>query len=614
MKTNILICCFLLLVSNLTAGIETMSVAEIKPGMRGFGKTVFTGSEIEEFEFEVLDIIPNFRSQRDLILVQLLGAKVEHTNVVAGMSGSPMYIEGKLIGALSYRLGLFNKDPIAGVTPIAQMLEILETEQVRAAELAANRGFNRDFLEMAVGARAANLQDLIPPYIALPGSDSQRLGDFVPLEIPLLLSGFEPSALKISSEIFGNVGLQPIQGGSVSGRGEDRDGGMLQPGSAYSVVLVDGDIGLQATGTVTHVEGDQVIGMGHPFFNSGAVSLPMGQARILTTISSLMASTKMSALTDIIGTVHQDRTTGVMGVSGEGPKMIPVQLSFEKQFGEAIRFDFRIADDRSLYSLTPLLIGLVTTNAIESARLGNSNQTLKLKGQINLKGYEPVRIENYYAGSTPQAFLIDAIEASSEVAAIVGAILTNNFETPEIESVVLHFEALPRKFLALIDRIEVDRATVQPGDEITVTAFLEEYQGVRHQVQQKLLIPERIRGRRLNIYAGGGSALTRLQTQSSPQKFRPQNFSHLLRLLNDRRKNNFVFFQILLPDDGISIDGDELPALPPSVLSVIKSQKSSGSIVATRDRVLLEESIETNYSVSGGRTVGLKIEQQRKRR
>ena len=590
-----------------------MPVSAISPGMHGVGKTVFAGSEIEEFEFVVLDIIPNFRSKRDLILVQLLGEKVEHTNVVAGMSGSPMYIEGKLIGALSYRLGIFNKDAIAGITPIAQMLEILETEQVRPDELAANRGFNPDFGDMAVGAKPARVADLVPSTMRATSIASNRPWEFIPLETPLIFSGFANSAMTWSSKLFSRLGMVPAQGGSIGASEEEPDLGSLEPGSAYSVVLVDGDFTLQATGTVTYVDRNRVIGMGHPFLNSGAVALPMGKAKILTTISSLMASTKMAALTGISGTVHQDRTTGVMGVSGEPPKMIPFTINLKKQFGTEAHFSFRVADDRSLYSLTPLLTGLVISNAIESARLGRSNQTLKLEGRINLAGHDAIPIQNYYAGGTPTAFLTDAVEANAEVGAMLGAILANNFETPEIESVELNFEALPKKYLALVERVEIDRSRVKPGDKVTVTAYLKEYQGEPHVVRHEFIIPKTIHARRISIYAGGGSTLTRLEAQASPQRFRPKNFSNLLKLLKERRRNNSVFFQMLLPDKGISIEGDELPGLPPSVLSVIRSQKSSGGVVTLRNRVIAEESIQTDYSVAGGRSVWLRVEQKKRR-
>ena len=266
-----------LLANTCFAGEEIMPVDQIKPGMRGTGKTVFAGTEIEEFEFEVVEIIPNFKAKRDLILTRLIGEKVEYTGVVAGMSGSPMYIDGKLIGALSYSMGIFMKEPIAGVTPIEQMFEILEQEKVRPEELAAIRGFNESYLAIAAGTREFSLEDILPLEFkqANTKTSSVRINA---LDTPLIFSGFENSILELCSTIFDGMGVQVLNGGGTY-TNEKVDLGPLEPGSAYSVVIVDGDMGLQATGTVTYVDGNQVLGMGHPFLNSGALELPMGKAK-----------------------------------------------------------------------------------------------------------------------------------------------------------------------------------------------------------------------------------------------------------------------------------------------------------------------------------------------
>ncbi len=605
-----LVLCFviLLLVAGSLAGENTMPVSEIEPGMRGVGKTVFAGNDIETFEFEVLDILPNFRSKRDLILVKLIGEQVSHTNVVAGMSGSPMYIDGKLIGALAYRMGLFLKEPIAGITPIAQMLEILEREKVRKQELALNRGTNWDYVDMAVGAAAPSLEKLIPER--LKQRRAERQSDIAPLETPLLFSGFEPGALELAEKIFSHHGFEVQHGGGSSISTEATNAKPFEPGAAYSVVVVDGDLGLQATGTVTYVDGEQVIGMGHPFMNGGAVGLPMGHAKILTTISSYMASTKLSAMTQIVGTVHQDRSTGVMGVNGEEPRMLPFRLSLTSPVMERVEFNFRIAEDRSLHSLTPLIFSIVLTNALESARLTSSGQTLKLDGKVNLKGYDPILLDNYYAGGAPASFTTDATEAASEIAAIIGALLSNTYEQPEIESIELHFESLPKRRIASVEKVVVDRTTVEPGDAVTVTAYVKEYQGEQHKYSQILTIPAHLQGRRINIFAGSGDTLTRLETRSAPHKYRPQSFEHLMNLLKNRKRNNLVFFQVRLPDLGVTWEGSELPGLPPSILSIMRSQKASGALAAVRDRVVAEDQVETNYSVSGGKTVWLKVEQK----
>ncbi|TDI89929.1 MAG: hypothetical protein E2O77_09060 [Caldithrix sp.] len=605
-KKMILLSILVLFANTGFAGEEIMPLNQIKPGMRGIGKTVFVGTEIEEFEFEVLEIIPNFRAKRDLILTRLIGEKIEYTGVVAGMSGSPMYIDGKLIGALSYSMGIFMKEPIAGVTPIEQMFEILAWEKVRPEELAAVRGFNESYLAMAVGAQEFSLENILPLEFRR-AKRKTSLARINPLDTPLIFSGFENSVLEFCSTVFDGMGVQVLSGGGTF-TNEKPDLGPLEPGSAYSIVIVDGDMGLQATGTVTYVDGNKVLGMGHSFLNSGALELPMGKAKILTTLSSLMFSTKMSALTEIAGTIHQDRTTGIMGVTGESAKMIPIRLRFRSKFQDDKEFNFRIAEDRRLYSLTPFIFTIVLTNALESVRLSQGNQTLKLDGKINLNGYESIPLQNYYAGGRPSTFITDTIEATGEISATVGALLSNNFEAPEIESVELNFEALHQKNLAIVEKIEVDRMVVKPGDEIKLSVYFREYQGEEHKIDHVLKIPEGIRERRISIYAGSGGTLTRQEARTSPQKFRPKSFQQLTKLLKERRKNNYLFFQIRLRDKGVLVAGEELPALPPSILAVMNAQKSSGNLSNLRNRVLFETSVEVNYSVSGGKTILISVE------
>jgi hypothetical protein len=590
------------------AGEAFLPLNQVQPGMRGVGLTVFAGSEIEEFEFEVLDILPNFRSKRDIILVKLIGEKVEHTGVVAGMSGSPVYIGGKLVGALAYRFGLFTKEPIAGITPIDQMFEILDLDKARAEELAMNDGYNPQFLEMAVGVRDFSLEALVPPQWQRRETSISNFSQISQLDIPLIFSGFQSRSLQNVSNIFEGMGFEMVSAGGSFSTSETAREMTLQPGSAFSVVLVDGDFGIQATGTVTYRDGDLILGMGHPFLDFGAVDLPLAEAKILTTLTSLMASTKMSAQTQVVGTVHQDRTTGIMGVGGEPPDMLPVRVRFQSKLQKPSEFNFRIARDRSLNSFTPLIFSLVVSDALESARLSFGNATLQLDGKINLKEHEPISLQNYYAGSTPSSFITDGMEATAEIAATIGALLANDFETPKMESVELNFTSLPKKSLATVQRIEVDKTVVKPGDKIGLTVYVKEFQGKEVKLQRELLVPNEIESRRLTIFAGSGDMLRQLEFRSAPQKFRPRSFKQLLELLESRRKNNFLFFQLRESNKGVMVGGEEFPSLPPSILSVMNSQKSSGNVVLLRDRVVNEENVQLDFSISGGRTIALRVD------
>jgi hypothetical protein len=543
-------------------------------------------------------------------LVKLIGEHVEHTGVVPGMSGSPLYIDGKLIGALSYQLGLFQKDPIAGVTPIADMLAIVEQDKHRDREMAAKKGLNPNFVAVAAGLAAASYENLLPAYLSAP-AESQVASEIRPLQMPIYASGFESAALQLSSELFGRQGFAVYQGGGGTSGNTSVQASDLRPGSAYSVVLVEGDYSLQATGTVTHVDGDRVLGMGHPFLNAGAVGLPMGQAKILTTLSSLMSSTKMASLTNLVGTIHQDRTTGVLGVTGKQPQMIPCRIRLSSDLFGTSEFEFSLAEDRSLHSFTPFLFSIVLSSSLESARLSLSNQTLVLNGAIHLKNGEQVPLQNYYAGSTPAKFVTDAIEATGEVAAILGTLLSNDFESPHIAGIDLNFTILHKKYLASIQSVELDKTVVRPGEKVKVTVHLKEFQGAEHVVRHTIEVPSTLKERRVSLVVGSSDTVTRLEHRISPQKYRPENIKQLMHLLNSRRANNYVFFQLRARNAGVVASGQELPGLPPSVMSVMNTQRASGNMQILRERILSEDAVQVDFSVSGGKALLISVDKHK---
>lgn len=585
-----------------------MPLDEITPGMRGVARTVFAGSDVQEFELEIINILPNFSAKRDLILARLIGDTVEKTGVVAGMSGSPVYVDGRLIGAISYSMGVFLKEPIAGITPIEQMTEIYEREKVWNQEMAYGRGFNPNFLDMAMGVKALDWQHFIPPGLQRLRERRAAPGWIQPLSVPLIFSGFLPEMVRFAGDLFDGLGFEIMQGGGVTGTSNpETDFADLQPGSAFSLVLVDGDFGLQATGTVTHRDGGRILGMGHPVFDNGAVDLPLGKARVITTVPSLMFSTKITALSEVVGTIHQDRTTGLLGILGEEPGMIPVYLTYRSEFQSPVQYSFRLADDRSIYSFTPLILRIVLGNALRSARLAAADQTLRLDGKIVLENHEDITLENYYAGGLPETFLTDALEATGDLAAVLGALLSNEFEVPRIEAIKLNFHALPKKRLATIQRVEVEKTVVQPGDELSIRAVLKEYQGEEVFIDRTLKIPETVSSKVVTVFVGSGDTLTQLERRTKPQKFKPNTFQQLIELLDQRPKKNELYVQLYVRDSGLMVETEELPTLPPSVLSVMNTRRATGDIVALRSRVLVEDKTQLDYSVLGGKTVRLRV-------
>jgi hypothetical protein len=587
-----------------------MPVKEVRPGMVGVAKTVFAGTEIEEFQVEVLDIMANFFPKRDVILVKLLGDRAQHTGVVAGMSGSPVYIDGRLIGAIAYRFGQFPKDPIAGVTPIESMLEVAERDRFREQELATAPGGGTEYLNVALGFTPPTWEVFVPAGLRKVTQAYANSG-LQPIETPLLFGGFSSSVLSTCRDLLGSLGFQVMQSGAGSSR--DGDPIPIEPGGAVSGVILNGDMSIAATGTITYRDGDRILGFGHFLFNNGAVSLPMGQARILTTLASFMSSNKMAVTTDIIGTIHQDRTTAIMGIIGRQPEMFPVQVAHRSSLGGEEEFRFRVTSERSINSLTPLFLRVALLNALESARLAAGAQTTVVKGSIRLKGYGEVVLDNFYAGqrfTSFVGFLNDALQSTGEVAAALGSLMLNDFEIPKVEAMDVMFKTIPGQLRATVEKVWYDKTEVEPGDTLNLTIFLQRFQGGSEIIRQKIEIPKSVTSRLVSILIGGGPSVQQWERRVAPRKYKPQNFRELVDLLNERRRNDRLYIQVQELDRGALVDGQELPALPPSVLSVMNSNKTAGSVTSLRYRLVGEKAIPVDYAVSGLRTIRLKVKKE----
>ncbi|HEY7445007.1 MAG TPA: SpoIVB peptidase S55 domain-containing protein, partial [Vicinamibacterales bacterium] len=306
----------------LPAATEFMPIDQVKPGMVGVGRTVFEGSKIEEFKVHVLGVIRNvIGPRRDLILARLEGGPLATTGVIAGMSGSPVYIDGKLVGAVSYSLGQFSREPIAGITPIAEMIEATSTDAKRPP-MAQRASLDGPITHESLAAALRVAFSWVRPFAERPG-DVQVLGgaDFGsltpqvgtmlrPIASPLAMGGFNNEVATLVSTMFSGTPLLPVVGGTAAVAAADEPK-PLQPGDAFGIDLINGDLTLGSTGTVTHVDGTRLYGFGHPLYNLGPTKFPLTRAYVHTLIPSLAASVKLASSGATIGTIEQDRATAV---------------------------------------------------------------------------------------------------------------------------------------------------------------------------------------------------------------------------------------------------------------------------------------------------------------
>ena len=425
---------------------EILPLSQVRAGMQGYAYTIFAGDQIEKFDLEVIGVLDNFLGpKQSIILVQLKGPKVEHTGVVAGMSGSPVYLGGKLAGALSLKLGIFTKEPIAGVTPIQDVL----------------------YPPPSVGAEIP-MQQLGVPSARSASAMLPAGSELEPIETPLVFSGFQPATLQQFANRLQGYGLVATQGGTAPPSPQD---GHLVAGDMAGMVLVQGDASINSACTVTAVEADRVFLCGHPFLSLGDVQLPMARSHVVMTLSSDLASTKIVNVAGSIGTITGDHLTAVTGKLGAPPAMIPLDLSLRVSNSEK-KLHFEIVNHPKL---TPLLVALTTFNGLTQNSVYGESTTLHLTGEIRVQGHPAVEIENTFAPS--DTLSPDGFPVALTMQNIFSRLFSNTFEPAKIEGISLHVESVPGRKSFTIESAWLEKGEAAPGETLRVRALVRPYRG-----------------------------------------------------------------------------------------------------------------------------------------
>jgi SpoIVB peptidase S55 len=378
---------------------------QVKPGAVATGYTVWQGDKIEEFKVHIIGVLRNvIGPKRDLILAKLEGGPLAETGVIAGMSGSPVYLDGQLVGAVSYSLGAFSKEPIAGITPITEMIDAATLDTPRAP-MGTRARLEMPVTRESVAAAMRASMSWARPFADRPG-DVQIFGDGVngqvatllrPIATPLNLGGFSPDVAEMLGASFRDHGFLPVAGAAAGGQMQSTSDTPLRPGSAIGVNIVSGDFNMGATGTVTEVIGNRVYAFGHPFFNLGPIAFPMTKAYVHTLLPSLTSSMKIATLGDIVGTVQQDRATTIAGLTGNAPMTVPVKISLESDRGFRKTFEFRVVNDQLF---TPLFTYASILSTLTSYERETGAATFNIKGTMNVKSHGEVKIEDLFSGNS----------------------------------------------------------------------------------------------------------------------------------------------------------------------------------------------------------------------
>ena len=526
-----------------------MNVDEIRPGMVAVGRTVFEGTRVEEFKVNILGVLENvIGTHRNLILARLEGGPLANTGVIAGMSGSPVYIDGRLIGAVSYALGAFSKEPIAGITPIAEMtdsttlgggvrppgakvqLDLPLTRENLTTALRKALNWNRPFAD---GPRDAELQGVS----AVAGLAGGELGALLrPIATPLVMSGFEPQVGELFGSAFSSQGFVPTGGSAVGARpGEMPFDGPLKPGDAIGVMLVNGDLQMGGTGTVTHIDDDRVYAFGHPLYNLGPTEFPMTRAYVYTVLPSLFSSFKLSTTGEVIGTFLQDRATAIAGRVGPGPRMIPVTINLTQARGSTRTFHFDVVNDQMF---TPLMTYAALLNTLSSYERQYGAATFSVHGQAMVKGHEAIAFDDLF--STGQS----AMDASAYIVAPLTYLLGNDFEKVEVSGLDLTIGSTEEPKTATLERVWIDDPRPRAGRTVPLKILLRTYRGEDEVRTLPVQIPANASGT-LSVMVTDGSRLNQLESREArtPQQLR--SVDSVIKSLNKARRNNTIYVKLL---------------------------------------------------------------------
>jgi hypothetical protein len=566
-------------------------IGELRPGMKGVGRTVMCGTKLDEFRAEVLGVMRDVSPGRDMVLCRLEGCNLEHAGIIQGMSGSPIYIEGKLLGAVAFAWE-FAKDPIAGVTPFAQMIQYVRSNDRRVAAEAKDkpaRGIHaaaRAIVPLIDGLGTEGTEVPLWSTIPVPVSGG-GLGGMTPIVTPLAASGFGPRALSYLSDRLRPLGMAPMAGGGAMDRILREEGDRpLVPGSPLSVALVTGDFDLSGIGTVTHVEGDRVYGFGHPMFGLGACDLPMMTGYIHTVYPRASVSMKMGSPLKVVGVIDTDVSTSVAGRLGPKPDLLPLSVRVKTgRYAEPHAYHVQIVREPML--LSPLVMA-VLTNAIDTEGNLPEELTAHLSATVRLKGSEPIKVSDTFSGPRYTGFL-GASALFSPLASIVNIMLRNPVEPIRIESIDCDVQIDAGRKVAQIESVRLLSDTIQPGHDLKAFVTVKPYKGDRETIEIVVPIPADFpEGPCEIVFCDLGNSIRR-KFRNNPALLEPRDVGDVTEAIRIQTepKRTAVYVHVPTPERGVSVKGRDLPNLPGSVRAVFASKRETPIPPIRNDMVLV---------------------------
>jgi len=589
-----LIICMVL--SAVEGSVPILPLDQVKAGMKGKGRSVFQGNRIEEFDVEIIGVLKNVQPKKSIILARLKGGILDEAGVISGMSGSPVYVDGKLIGAVAYSYGTFVKEPIAGITPIGEMMAISEKRKkgpVFSPQVPVKKHLTLDELFML------NKDFFLSKAVF--HSEGRALK---PLSIPLVFSGFSSYAFERSRSFFSNLGFNPVMS-AFSGQSLETISPpdlTLREGGPVAIQLVSGDLDMSAVGTVTYIDGNTVLAFGHPLYNLGAVDYAMTKAKVITVVPSLMSSFKLAVSDSLVGKFTQDRSSGLLGELGKIPRLVPVNIRIMDSDGELKEYKIKVVDDKIL---TPVLLNVSLGGIVTTEERAIGDLSLGLLGNIYLENGMNIRLEDLFSGQ----FDASVVSLSSLIAGVVYFLTNNEFEELGIHRIDLNIRAFEEAKVSFLEKVWLSKYEASPGERIDVKIDYRTFRGESQREEGSIQVPNLPPGSEFQIVVADAPSMAKIEmSQYRSATFVPRNLSQLVRMLSNLRKNNRLYIKIIASKPGIFLRGEEMSNLPPSMKSMFASPRAAASSPTELTRsTLMEYQLPIPYVFRGEAVIPVKI-------
>lgn len=589
-------------------------VDDLRPGMKGTGRTVMVGTKLEDFQAEILGVMKDVSPGRDMILCRLSGLNLEHSGIIQGMSGSPIYVDGKLIGAVAYAWE-FAKDPIAGVTPFEQMVEFARAADRRYAADRRQRGEWDDVAgawgDSGMSARIAGRADeedgtFGSKWVGARPMSGGGLGGMLSTASPLAATGFSPRGLAVLNDALGPMGMSAAMGGRAPAHVLREQARPLAPGSPLSVAMVTGDFDLSGIGTVTHVEGDRVYGFGHPMMSLGNCELPLMTGYIHTVYPRASVSMKMGSPLKVVGTLDTDVSTGVAGRLGPGPKMIPMDVTVKVgRYSESKNYHVEIVRDPKML---PSLVLSVLTSAVDHEGNLPDELTATLEASIDIKGHGTIAFKDTLSGSRFSGAMGPPLIFSS-LSSVVGILARNPIAPQQIEKISVTTSIQGARRLATIESVRLESDRVAPGQTVPLLVTLAPYKQAREVIRASLAIPADLPEGSYEVTVQEMSLSLRRAFRNAPQLAEPRDEASLLASVQEQLapSRTSLYIHLPLPSQGVAVQGQAMPNLPGGMRAVFAGTRADAAQSVGEDEVV---AVETPWVLEGSKSVKVDVMRQ----